>query len=236
MCSRGCPNKCAFCCNLDRNIRYRSGKHVKKELEYLIQTYGIKGFCIIDDNFIMNNSKVLDIIDNISSLNLKWSALSRINGINEYILKKAKQAGCIEIKYGVESGSQEILNKMNKKITIEEIIKTITLTHDLGIKTKIFLIHGFPGENIKTTEETIELLKKLKDKIDRISLFRFTPLPGSDVYVNPKKYDIIVPENFDDLYIYNNQNIYWGTENDKREIDESYSLLSNYIMSVWGKL
>lgn len=234
MCSRGCPNDCAFCCNMDRKIRYRSGSHVRQELEELVKKYGIEGFCIIDDNFIMNNRHVLDIINSMKDLNLKWSALSRINNVDETILKKAKESGCIEIKYGVESGSQRILDKMNKRITVDQIINAIELTHKLGIKTKVFIMHGFPGENMESTKETIEMLDKLKDKIDRISLFRFTPLPGSDVYKNPEKYDLILPDNFDDIYIYQNDRKWWGTDEDKKTLDDSYDILSKYISENWS--
>ena len=78
------------------------------------------------------------------------------------MLNKLKQSGCIEIKYGIESGSPRILKLMNKRITIDQIRNAISLTHDIGIRVKAFILHGFPGENMETTKETIQLLEELR--------------------------------------------------------------------------
>lgn len=235
LCSRGCPYSCNFCANQEHGIRYRSGANIRAELEYLIRTYGIKGFCITDDNFIVDSEKLKNICKEIVPLNLKWSSLSRVNTINEELLKMLKESGCIEIKYGIESGSPRILQLMNKKITPEQIKYAITATHDIGIKVKAFILHGFPGENIESTRETIHLIEELKNKIDRISLFRFVPLPGSPVYKDPGAYNLILPENFEDIFIYNNNRKWWGNERDQKELEESYQMLEKYIRDNWEK-
>ena len=88
--TRGCPYRCNFCANQNRNIRYRSKENIRKELEMLIQSYGIKGFCITDDNFLVNKSKAIPIIDEISKLGLKWSTLSRVDNVDLNLLQKLK--------------------------------------------------------------------------------------------------------------------------------------------------
>lgn len=235
LCSRGCPYSCNFCANQEHGIRYRSGDNIKLELEYLIKEYGIKGFCITDDNFIVDKLRIKDICEKITPLNLKWSSLSRVNTVDEDLLKILKNSGCVEIKFGIESGSQRMLSLMNKQITVEQIKHAITITHKVGIKVKAFILHGFPGENLESTQETIHLLESLKDKIDRISLFRFVPLPGSPAYVNYKKYNLKISNNFEDIYIYNNERKWWGTIQDQEELEMAYKLLESFIRENWEK-
>ena len=235
LCSRGCPYSCNFCANLDHEIRYRSGDNIREELEYLIATYEIEGFCITDDNFIVNKENLYDILKKIEPLNLKWSSLSRVNTVDSNLLNRMKKSGCIEIKYGIESGSQRILDIMNKQITIDQIMDAINITYDAGISVKAFILHGFPGENIESTKETIELLEKIKSKVNRISLFNFMPLPGSEVYNNFKEYKLELPQSYEDIHIYNNCRGWWGDENAKREVKKSFMFLEEYINSNWGK-
>lgn len=234
MASRGCAYNCYFCANQYKNVRYRSAKNIRKELISLKTDYAIEGFCITDDNFIIDEKKVSEICTEISDLSLKWSALSRVDTITSNLLSILKKSGCIELKFGVESGSEELLRKMNKKITQEQIKDAIIKTKSEGIGVKIFLIHGFPGENMKTTEETIKLIDSLKNYIDRVSLFRFVPLPGSYVYNNPKKFALKNIDLFDNLYIYNEDTHWWGEASDYMEVQESYVKLENYIKDIWG--
>lgn len=235
LCSRGCPYSCNFCANQEHSIRYRTGANIREELEFLIKNYGIKGFCITDDNFIVNKEKIEDICNEIIPLNLKWSSLSRVNTVDEKLLRKLKESGCIEIKYGIESGSSRILKLMNKNITIDQIKNAITLTNDVGIRVKAFILHGFPGENMESTRETIQLLEELKDKIDRISLFRFVPLPGSPVYNNAQSYDLVLPQNFEEIFIYNNDRKWWGDKKEQEELEQSYQMLENYVKNNWER-
>ena len=235
LCSRGCPYSCNFCANQEHSIRYRTGKNIRKELEFLIKEYGIKGFCITDDNFIVDRNRIEDICNEIAPLNLKWSSLSRVNTVNEELLIKLKESGCIEIKYGIESGSPRILDLMNKRITIEQIRQAILTTNKVGIKVKAFILHGFPGENMESTMETIRLLESLKDNIERISLFRFVPLPGSPAYYNAGKYDLHLSENLEDIFIYNNDRKWWGSEDDQQELEKAYQMLEKYIKDNWEK-
>ena len=235
LCSRGCPYSCNFCANQEHGIRYRTGENIRKELELLIENYGIKGFCITDDNFIVDKKRIEDICNEITPLKLKWSSLSRVNTVDKELLNKLKRSGCIEIKYGIESGSPRMLELMNKRITIDQIRNTISITHDVGIRIKAFILHGFPGENMESTKETIQLLEELKDKIDRISVFRFVPLPGSPAYNNSRDYNLALPENFEEIFIYNNERKWWGTKDEQEELEQAYQLLESYVRKNWEK-
>lgn len=240
MISRGCPFSCYFCATSQTIPRYRSGKNVRSELEYLIRRYGIQGFAIVDDNFIVNKKKVTEICDVIADLELKWSALSRVDTVNQKLLERMKTAGCLEIKFGVESGSETILRAMNKNITREMIMMAITTAYALGINVKVFFMHGFPGENTETTRETIYLLERLRPMILRVSLFRFTPLPGSHIYEHHKDYDIRGTKydadwdgDWSKYHIHHNYHHWWGNKNQFEALQEAYDELSRFVITNW---
>jgi radical SAM superfamily enzyme YgiQ (UPF0313 family) len=114
MFSRGCPFPCRFCAAAQTRIQYRSGASARAELEHMIAAYRIDGFAIVDDNFIVNKPKVRDICLSIQDLGLRWSALSRVDTVDQALLKDMAAAGCIEVKFGVESGSEALLKAMRK--------------------------------------------------------------------------------------------------------------------------
>lgn len=219
--SRGCPYHCNFCANQNHNVRYRSKDNIKEELELLIKDYEIKGFCVVDDNFLVNKEKAMEIIREIGKLNLKWSTLARVDNVDLELLKELKNSGCIEIKYGVESGSQKMLDLMNKKITVSEIKKAFNLTKDVGINAKALIMHGFPKEDFNTTKETIGLLEELKMCISRVGLTYFTYLPGSPIY--PSKHITC------NTSVYCEEQVPWGSDKEKEEVLESRKLLVKYI-------
>ncbi len=190
MFSRGCPFPCRFCAAAQTRMQYRSGASARNELIHLIENYKIGGFAVVDDNFVVNKRKVADVCTQIRDLNLRWSALSRVDTVDEELLKQLRDAGCIEIKFGVESGSQRILNAMHKNITPNDIRNTLRLARRANINSKIFIIHGYPGENMESTLETIRLLEDQRSLISRVSLFRFVPLPGTYVYNHPEQFNV----------------------------------------------
>lgn len=145
MFSRGCPFPCNFCAAAQTKIQYRSGASARRELIHLMERYGIEGFAIADDNFIVHKKRVADICDGIADLNLRWSALSRVDTVDRDLLERMYRAGCIEIKYGMESGSENLLRAMKKNTTRDQIKRAVHDTVSVGIQAKVFLIHGFPG-------------------------------------------------------------------------------------------
>jgi radical SAM superfamily enzyme YgiQ (UPF0313 family) len=175
MFSRGCPFPCSFCAAGQTRIQYRSGASARFGLEHLIAAYGIEGFAIVDDNFIVNKTKVGDICDHIAGLGLRWSALSRVDTIDGPLLAKMAASGCIEVKYGMESGSERLLKAMRKNTRRDQIRSAVHATVDAGIAAKVFVIHGFPGEDDQSTDDTISLLTELAPDLVRVSLFRFVP-------------------------------------------------------------
>ncbi|XKK37730.1 B12-binding domain-containing radical SAM protein [Nocardiopsis sp. ARC36] len=236
MFSRGCPFPCSFCAVAQRRMQYRGGVSARAELVHMIE-----GFAIVDDNFIVNKSKVADICEHITDLGLSWSALSRVDTVDQPLLEKMAQAGCIEVKYGVESGSERLLKAMRKNTTQDQIRRAVHMSANAGIQAKAFIIHGYPGENTETTRETIALLRELRPQLGRVSLFRFVPLPGTEVYDNAllhRVHGTHVQPGFDGdwerFHIHHNDRHWWGTQTDWEETQRSYTELRNFVEAEWG--
>jgi anaerobic magnesium-protoporphyrin IX monomethyl ester cyclase len=240
MFSRGCPFPCRFCAAAQTQIQYRSGQSARTELIELRDRYKIEGFAIVDDNFIVNKKKVQEICHSIRDLQLRWSALSRVDTVDESLLLEMRRAGCIEVKYGMESGSPQILRAMKKNITPNTIEKTVTMTKNCGINVKLFIIHGFPGENLATTKETIKLLERLVPFVDRVSLFRFVPLPGTYIFEHAAEFQIRGTNQSPDwdgdwekYHIHHNNRHWWGTTADFEEVNTSYQLIHHFVDAYW---
>lgn len=240
MFSRGCPFPCRFCAAAQTKIQYRSGESARKELLHLIETYKIEGFAIVDDNFIVNKKKVYEICESIDDLGLKWSALSRVDTVDEALLCKMHEAGCLEIKFGMESGSPTILQAMRKNITLDQIRTTIKLAYSIGIKVKLFIVHGYPGENLETTQETICILEEMATMIERVSLFRFVPLPGTYVFDHPKEFNIRGTNHDPDwdgdwskYHIHHNHYHWWGDGNDFKTMQKAFNTLNDFVQNTW---
>ncbi|GAA3844071.1 radical SAM protein [Sphaerisporangium flaviroseum] len=241
MFSRGCPFPCTFCAVAQRRMQYRGGASARTELTHLIGTYGIEGFAIVDDNFIVNKAKVTDICHHIADLGLRWSALSRVDTVDQPLLQTMAASGCIEIKYGVESGSERLLKAMRKNTTQAKIRAAVEATAKAGISPKAFIIHGYPGENTETTRETIALLRELRPMLGRVSLFRFVPLPGTQVYRDALLHGIggthLQPGwdgDWGKFHIHHNEHRWWGSDDDWAETEASYGVLRAFVEEAWG--
>jgi radical SAM superfamily enzyme YgiQ (UPF0313 family) len=235
MICQGCPFSCNFCASQQKQMQYRSTWHIRQELQHLKDNYKIGGFAVVGDNFLVNKRRVRSICESISSLDLEWSTLSRVDAVDYDSLEVMHDAGCIEIKFGVESGSELILRAMGKGISVNQIYNAIKMTHSVGIKVKVFIIHGYPGENMETTQETVTLLSDLSDKIERVSLFRFVPLPGSRVYNEARENRLIIADNdWSRCHIHHNPNHWWGNKSDFAVVEKSYNQLDKFILEKWG--
>ena len=242
MFSRGCPFPCTFCAAGQTRIQYRNGASARHELTGLIEAYGIEGFAIVDDNFIVNKNSVRDICTHIADLNLRWSALSRVDTVDHPLLADMAASGCIEVKFGVESGSEKLLKAMRKNTTQAKITAAIRAAHAAGIEAKAFIIHGYPGETMETTEETLRLLDSLGDELARVSLFRFVPLPGTQIYDNtgpgPAIHGTHLSPDWDGdwekFHIHHNDRHWWGDTDDFREVQAAFLKLESYVESRWG--
>lgn len=183
--SRGCPFNCRFCDNsmFGRRIRGYSTDRLFEIINYLQKTYGIKDIFMNDDNFVLLKKRLYEFCERIliEKIDLTWGCYSRIDTITDLeMLKLMKRAGCWRISFGLESGSQKILDFYRKGETLEQMEKVIKWTHKAGIKIKGFFMMGNFLETEKTLQETIDFAKKLK--LDDFHATFLTPLPGSEIY------------------------------------------------------
>lgn len=197
--SRGCPYQCNYCASnviTRHHFRQRTPKYVVNEIKHVIGKYGNKPVWFSDDTFTANKSFVIDLMGRIidSGIGVEWSCLTRVNTTTKEILNKMKQAGCKYISYGVESGNEEMLKLMNKKITIHNVEQVLGDTKDVGIDMYLFFIVGYPGDTKEMAEDGIKLIERLCPT--GVGYNIFIPLPGTPAWKDLESkglvgYDII---------------------------------------------
>jgi anaerobic magnesium-protoporphyrin IX monomethyl ester cyclase len=164
--TRGCPADCTFCGSPDfwgRKVRFHSADYFVDELTHLYRK-GITYFFFCDDTFTLNKKKVIAVCRKIleKKLNIVWQAISRMDLVNEELLYWMRRAGCIQISYGVESGSEKIRRYLKKDFTRQQIEMAFSLTTRYGIMSRAYFIYGCPGETPDTIQETIDLMCRIK--------------------------------------------------------------------------
>jgi len=163
--SRGCPYRCTFCAlgYFGSKIRARSAENVVDEMELCVKDYGIKDIMVYDDTFGVNKKRVLAICSEKieRGLFVNWNVRTRVDRTDEEILLALKKSGCDKIHMGIESASQEILDKMKKDITIDQVKKAFHAAKKIGIDTVGYFMIGYPGDTLKTINDTINFSTKL---------------------------------------------------------------------------
>ncbi len=156
-----------------------------------MRTIRINKFIIYDALLSVNKKRALDFCEALTArkLPVKWGARLRADLADIEILESFKKAGCIGISYGVESGSQKVLNLINKKVTIDQIVRAFDLTHQAGLTAEASIMVGNPGESITSIWGTDRLLKRIKP--DRIYIIPTKIYPGTPLHESAKKKKII---------------------------------------------
>lgn len=183
--TRGCAFNCTHCISQKvwgRSPRFRSTANVIAEIEECINKYGIKQFNIFDDTFTLIEKRAIEICDEIINRNLgiSWVALSRVNTLSEPLVKKMKAAGCKKISFGLESGSQKILDLMKKQATTGLARQTVEMVNKNGLLVHASFMIGNVGETEETIKETIAFAKSLP--LDNVTFFITSPFPGTEIY------------------------------------------------------
>jgi len=181
--ARGCPELCVFC---DRSVfgnavRSFSAEYVVDQMGLLVRRFGIRDLTIYDDIFPLAKPRLLRVCELIreKGLDLTWSCNSRVNYADPESLRAMKAAGCWQIGYGIESGDQEILDRIAKRTKLSDIERAARLTDEAGIRVKGFFMMGLPGETEETVRRTIDFACRLP--LSDYQTCFFTPLPGTAV-------------------------------------------------------
>lgn len=182
--SRGCPFHCKFCdtSTFGASVRAYTPERVFQMMQHLEDRWGIKHILFVDDLFTASKKRTTALCNLIidSGMDITWSCASRVDVINPETLKLMKQAGCWEMSFGLESGSNDLLQKMDKAASLEKSVRAINWANDVGIRSKGLFMLGFPGENEETMAQTKAFVREIPLTI--MNLTKFTPYPGSPIY------------------------------------------------------
>ena len=229
--SRGCPHRCAFC-SLGRKIyRARSPKDIVDEMEFYKNKFGIRSIQVYDDELIgmspQQNKWITELCNEIISrgLNKKMTFLGQ-GRCSRYIkletLKKMRQAGFVWIWWGVESGSQKILDFITKDIKVENVYRTFDLAKKAGLKSMMFIMVGFPKETQADIKLTAKIIKEVKP--DEVRIHIVSPYPGSKLREYFEEHNLLET---DDYYRFDSRKnvIHHTDEMTAGEIKKNFRLL-----------
>ncbi|MCP4549396.1 MAG: glycosyltransferase [bacterium] len=182
--SRGCPFGCSFCAWPQilyggRSYRHRDPRLVADEFEALVRAWGFRSVYFDDDTFNIRKKDVLELCRELKArrINVPWAAMCRADLMDEELLDTLAETGLAAVKYGVESGNQQLIKSCNKSLKLEKAIRNILLTQEKGIKIHLTFMFGLPGESRETAEETLDLALRLAPESLQFTIA--TPFPGS---------------------------------------------------------
>ena len=204
MSARGCPGGCIFCASkilFGRKVRKRSAGNVLEEIKSLKKIYNIDGLQFLDDTFTINKQWLLEFLKEFRKLryNLTWGCQSKVSDIDDEIVKELVASGCKQLDFGVESGSQKVLDNLKKGTTVAQIIKTFNITKKYKIRRLATFMIGNPGETDEDIKMSYELAKKIKP--DFATFFYTTPYPGTELFDYAKRNNYLKTENFSGFFV-----------------------------------
>lgn len=238
--SRGCPYHCFFCLATPvsgAKPRRRSAENIIEEIKECVDKYGITNFLFWSDIFNVDKSWTMDLCQKIidSGLKITWSANTRADTADEEMAEMMYKAGCRLVSIGVESGSQEMLDKMGKRITLDDVRLTVKIFKKYGIRIYNYFVIGLPWENEETVEETIEFAIELDS--DFISFYTAVPLPGTKFFEYAKENNLLDNEtSYQSAYYYPSVNTHYLTKERVFELHKSairrFYLRPGYILKM----
>ena len=191
--SRGCPFSCSFCDRpaLGKGFRPQGPMRVVDEMEYCERKLHIKEIFFYDDTFSVSMKRVMKICDEYKKrkLTIKWDVRTRVNVVNEELLKNMKSAGCERIHFGVESGVPRIIREIQKGITMEQVDKAFDMCQRLNIKTLAYFMMGNPTETFDDVKETLRVAHRIKPDFMQMTIL--SPFPATQVYLRAMQEGVI---------------------------------------------
>jgi anaerobic magnesium-protoporphyrin IX monomethyl ester cyclase len=241
--SRGCPYSCLFCSptlrvSYGKQYRRRSIPLIIKEIKQLLGS-GVNCIKFIDDNFVNDKEYIENMCKAIlkHKLSFKWVCQTRVEHLNQYLLRLMHRAGCSTICIGIESGSNKVLKRLNKGVKIEQLDKAVKMAKKARIWLVNYFMIGSPGETKSDIEASIAFCKKHKPEMVQVAFF--TPYPGSEMY---KKLPLHPKDEFNRFSHYNNIIFNWSNLNTKtlmsfqKKFYICYYFSPVYLLTVFPKL
>ncbi len=176
--ARGCPNSCSFCYNMSPGVRSFSPDKMQREIQ---RAWNLKPSQIefMDETLTYDKERTLQLTRIARELGINYSAETRVDCVDENILRELKNSGCQTIRFGIESFDEGILNRANKRITLKQTYTAIEKANKVGLNVFGFFVLGLPGENKKSLEKTIRGIKET-GVIPRVRILM--PFPGTRIY------------------------------------------------------
>lgn len=181
---RGCPYSCNFCYRMDPGFRPRSPENIIEELRILKRGYHVTFFEFMDDLFMVSEKRTIDFCEKLirADLGIRFTCQGRLNFASREVLRTLKKAGCAFINYGIEALDDAVLENMNKKLTVAQIIKGIENTIVEGLHPGLNIIWGNLGDNAETLRKGVDFIIKYTTFAQLRTIRPVTPYPGSPLY------------------------------------------------------
>ena len=199
--SRGCPFKCCFCIRgpIDRYVRFRDPVNVVDEIEYLIKEFKVREINIRNDTVTVKRSHMSGICEELLRRNIKigWQGPTRVDCVDRDLLFLMKKAGCHTVRYGIESGNQNVLERMGKGTTLQQIRQTVKWTKEAGIEIMAYFMVGYIDETEKEIMDTIKFAREINPDGAIFSIG--TPLPATDLFNRAVEKGLIDPDYWKDF-------------------------------------
>jgi radical SAM superfamily enzyme YgiQ (UPF0313 family) len=184
--SRGCPFHCKFCdtSTFGARVRAYSPEKVVEMIRHLHDRWSVRHVLFVDDLFLASRTRVTEFCERLLATGprISWTCTARVDTVKPDILALMRRAGCWEISFGLETGSNELLAKMDKAARVERSEQAVGWTHAAGIRTKGLFMLGYPGETPETIRATRDFVRRIP--LDVMNLSKFTPYPGSPIYLD----------------------------------------------------
>jgi radical SAM superfamily enzyme YgiQ (UPF0313 family) len=200
MTSRGCPFACTYCCSsrtLGKRYRARSPENVVREIRLLCETYHLKHIELVDDIFTLDQKRAVRFSELMTAerLDVRWIASSRVDTISRGAMQAMSKAGLEMLYFGVESGSQRVLDLMKKGTSTKQAQSAFSLARSAGVKTAGSFILGYPGETLSEMWQTIRFARTLDPEYAQFCIL--TPYPGTPIYDDLKGKGLLTTEEWE---------------------------------------
>jgi radical SAM superfamily enzyme YgiQ (UPF0313 family) len=194
--NRGCPFQCVFCLAPQvggRRNRYRSVGNVLKEIEECVSRFNIRNFLFRSDLFTQQRDWIIELCREILArqLTIQWVCNSRVDTLDPEMLDWMKRAGCWLIAFGVESGDDRMLERMNKRANAAQAREAIRMTRRAGIRSSVYMLMGLPWEDEQSIRDNIAFFRELD--ADFVEVFYVYPFPGTALYETAVQEGLLAP-------------------------------------------
>lgn len=232
--SRGCPYKCTFCTEPynfgGHGIRFRDIESVLREIEMIHQCSGRSMFLFQDDILPLKPSRFRRLTSGLRKLSfdIEWKCFGRVDLMTEEVMKEMDESGCVQVRYGIESGSNKTLERIQKGFTIEQAFDVAVTSLEYFPSVHVSFIWGYPFEEIPEFEETLSWVTRFEEAGITVLLFEFSPLPGSPLYQEHRERLVFSRDHYPSYVITGHEEVRMGRYQTDSTLDPVYQLIVDH--------